>query len=746
MPERNDHSVTLPLFEVMMNSMAHRGERLGPSWRVPDFGSWFRLAWVVSALTTATAVYFGLYAQDDGGGDWGYDFAGDPGYSTDGNPGSYSTDQSGGFLNSKTYYPWPAPPTSSDPSLQTGQGSSGPSSPNSGSSSPTGPAVGNYTPITGGPPSAPSSGDFDVGVSGGNNSAQGSQPSPTAPPMGSLPAVPNVPVLVPGTPDPDIEPWIQQNASKMSPDDYTKAQQISKEIGALSKNLSENPLGDLAQELGGAAGAVADPFLPKGSLPNEPREMPEFPDRPEEIINNWDQLNKDRETLRQIRNSNNIPPDLVPANPSSAGGESQPQIDWQSLSPDKILSNNLLSPFGVSSENGAVQESWSPNAPGDPGGIDFRTFRLVYLSEVERTKPGAWTMRSFASGVQAVRSVGGVRIKFLDASRLAARAFYSLLTIPDRDLWVNLHPAEPDRIISASLGQTDVGRIMLQADFQLKKDAGLLMRREPFASAERELVRSSVLRRTGLSNTEMRWGSTGRVEISSGSGRVFARQSKTGIFIEGVILDVVFEQKALRVSINRGGEWVECEIGPDEWKEFVRLTQVFVRPLLIQRVNQAPEYESLRQIFSARVLADWYKRNHPKHGTLSALIDANQLSGLRSAVDWSAVQIWRNFKRDYDTGSFRGYGGVNFTRLPQARPFQPGPSLGAALLAKAMRSGSGLWQRRVYRAGDMFFTIERPSGNARILRWFVVLVLLGLAGKVISEQMRSAGRRRTPGR
>ena len=44
------------------------------------------------------------------------------------------------------------------------------------------------------------------------------------------------------------------------------------------------------------------------------------------------------------------------------------------------------------------------------------------------------------------------------------------LAVSDDKFWVNLAPWEPDRIIDEQLGQSDVGRIMLEADFQMKKD------------------------------------------------------------------------------------------------------------------------------------------------------------------------------------------------------------------------------------------------------------------------------------
>jgi hypothetical protein len=81
----------------------------------------------------------------------------------------------------------------------------------------------------------------------------------------------------------------------------------------------------------------------------------------------------------------------------------------------------------------------------------------------------------------------------------AQRAFLAFLAIPDEDLWVNLNPSEPDRIVSEALGQTEVARIMLEADFQLKSDAGLLMQQDQFVVAEKEIMSSIARRAAGHS-------------------------------------------------------------------------------------------------------------------------------------------------------------------------------------------------------------------------------------------------------
>ena len=47
--------------------------------------------------------------------------------------------------------------------------------------------------------------------------------------------------------------------------------------------------------------------------------------------------------------------------------------------------------------------------------------------------------------------------------------FLATLTIPEKDLWVNLSPYEKDRMIANELGQTELGQDMLAQDYVLKQ-------------------------------------------------------------------------------------------------------------------------------------------------------------------------------------------------------------------------------------------------------------------------------------
>src|SRR5471030_1456407 len=64
------------------------------------------------------------------------------------------------------------------------------------------------------------------------------------------------------------------------------------------------------------------------------------------------------------------------------------------------------------------------------------------------------------------------RVREGDLKQQAARLikyFLASLTIPEKDLWVNLSPYEKDRIIPKSFGLTEMGRDLLAEDYMLKQ-------------------------------------------------------------------------------------------------------------------------------------------------------------------------------------------------------------------------------------------------------------------------------------
>src|SRR5271156_3300146 len=56
-----------------------------------------------------------------------------------------------------------------------------------------------------------------------------------------------------------------------------------------------------------------------------------------------------------------------------------------------------------------------------------------------------------------------------DESSKLIKYFLASITIPEKDLWVNLSPYEKDRIIPNSFGLTEMGRDLLAEDYMLKQ-------------------------------------------------------------------------------------------------------------------------------------------------------------------------------------------------------------------------------------------------------------------------------------
>ena len=54
-------------------------------------------------------------------------------------------------------------------------------------------------------------------------------------------------------------------------------------------------------------------------------------------------------------------------------------------------------------------------------------------------------------------------------SKKLIRYFLAALTVPEKDLWVNLSPYEKDRIVPDDLGVTELGRDLLAQDYLLKQ-------------------------------------------------------------------------------------------------------------------------------------------------------------------------------------------------------------------------------------------------------------------------------------
>jgi hypothetical protein len=339
--------------------------------------------------------------------------------------------------------------------------------------------------------------------------------------------------------------------------------------------------------------------------------------------------------------------------------------DWRmSGAPIGPYPAQMLSFPGDPPAQGAAVRALS--AGSNPGGIDFSTLELRYLAE-----PRAGQGIHFAFTANQVTAVNAD----VDAGRTgaiqASDAFFVWLSLPPSTFWVNLHPYEPDRIVDPKLGSTDVGRILLEADLQMKRTVGKLIHPDtPLGRAYWTLFDGS-----GSHNC-----ASLRQWIVPAPATI--REEDGALYILDAPLSVRMESE--HVPQPAQGTVTSSACARPDRATVRRVEGVFRRlvlPRVEQAVNHAPEYAELRRVYLSRVAAEWYRqRSHQTKTTLAALIDSGNVSPWPAQTQWSPRKVFDQYVESFTKGEFnlrrrttRGnlaytylyvYGGVDLGTVP----------------------------------------------------------------------------------
>ncbi|MEY9847827.1 hypothetical protein [Streptacidiphilus sp. MAP5-3] len=297
-----------------------------------------------------------------------------------------------------------------------------------------------------------------------------------------------------------------------------------------------------------------------------------------------------------------------------------------------------------------------------PGGIDFSSLQLRYLSD-----PGDGSGLQYAFSAQQDPVQGDNRTATgLAAAKLSSDAFFVWLELDPSTFWVNLNPTEPDRIVDASMGRTDVGRIMLQADLQLKKDVGTLIHPgTPLGDQFWSQLEGDCL--------------PSRVWIVPAPAQVHSDGSK--LYILKAPLDVKMETDYLKTAPGQQSASTCPQQGDATNAHNQALFRSLVLPQLVNRVNTSPAYADLRRVYLSRVAAEWYRQLSTQQSTTyKNLIDQGDINSWTTASGWKPIDTFNSYVQSYTKGEYhitrtenRGgslyevsyvYGGVDLTSVP----------------------------------------------------------------------------------
>ncbi|GAA2717046.1 MULTISPECIES: hypothetical protein [Streptomyces] len=298
---------------------------------------------------------------------------------------------------------------------------------------------------------------------------------------------------------------------------------------------------------------------------------------------------------------------------------------------------------------------------GAPGGIDFSSLELRYLSD-----PGDGSGLQYSFSAQRDPLKGDSRASTgLTVADQTSDAFFVWLALNPSAFWVNLNPNEPHRIVDAKLGRTDAGRIMLEADLQMKKSVGKLLH------PDSETGRTFWDRISGSCMSQRVW-------ILPSPATV--RQDGDKLYIIDAPLDVRMETQYLAQKGQASA--VSCaQQDKAAEKHNEELFRSLILPKLKEAINTGPEYADVRRVYLARVAAEWYRDlSRTRHTTYGDLIGKGDIDNWRTRTDWKPTDTFEKFVDSYTKGEFKvthnttsgdttyvrtyTYGGVDLTRVP----------------------------------------------------------------------------------
>ncbi|MDE1921609.1 MAG: hypothetical protein KGI24_09245 [Candidatus Omnitrophica bacterium] len=255
-------------------------------------------------------------------------------------------------------------------------------------------------------------------------------------------------------------------------------------------------------------------------------------------------------------------------------------------------------------------------------------------------------------------------------SKKIIKYFLAALTLPEKDVWVNLSPYEKDRIIPHELSQTQMGRDMLAEDYMLKQiTASLIYPKNGIGKDFWNEVYRQAYKRFGT--TQVPVNTFNKVWIVADRAKVY--ENKDTAFVVDAHLKVMLQQDYLALTKS------EAPLSQNKTHDLgSQVVREIILPALEKEVNTGKNFANLRQIFYSLILAKWYKQTLKQALLNQVYSDRNKLGGV-GIKDKSVIRkIYAQYLEAYKKGVF------NFvkedidqtTRQPMPRKYFSGGVLG----------------------------------------------------------------------
>jgi len=230
------------------------------------------------------------------------------------------------------------------------------------------------------------------------------------------------------------------------------------------------------------------------------------------------------------------------------------------------------------------------------------------------------------------------------------------LSLPNDDFWVNLRPDSPDEMINADLARTDVGRILLEADVQLKKDtAAATSPKTPAGKAYWDKLYQKAESLYGSENITI--PTLTRPWIVP--DEIIVREAQGSAYIYKATLKVMLEQDYLKNSSAYNFTDERAKELNEYSSQIIRET---ITPKLTKEINSSKRYAGLRQVYYSLILAQWFKQKYGngigkgagggRDNQYISRIDSKDLTDLTSKTSWDKDTYFKAYQKSFKDGEY----------------------------------------------------------------------------------------------
>ena len=224
--------------------------------------------------------------------------------------------------------------------------------------------------------------------------------------------------------------------------------------------------------------------------------------------------------------------------------------------------------------------------------------------------------------------------------------FLASLTVPEKDLWVNLSPYEKDRIVPKAFGITEMGRDLLAQDYMLKQiTASVIYPEEAIGKEFWNKVYMEAQKRFGT--TDIPVDAFNKVWIVPERAVVF--ESKDSAYVVESRLKVMLETDYL--ATNRVDD-AQAEISSVRHELMQQILRDIVIPILEKEVNEGKNFVQLRQVYHSLILAIWFKDKIKESVFGQAYVDRDKVAGVDIRDKAAKDKIWTQYVEAFKKGAY----------------------------------------------------------------------------------------------